>query len=332
MLFESCMSQLYSDTPVPDVFVTEYLPSMECTHVKVYLYCLFLSKHHKQAAAEELSKKLEMEPEKVKEALTCLENLGVISRRDHNSIVMVDLKEKEIRKLYRPKLTSSPEEAAFTSERNKKRNRVISAINNTFFQGVMSPSWYTDIDAWFDKYQFDEDVMYALFQHCYDHRGLAKQYLIKVADNWHSKEIRNSFDLDRYFMEYQKLKEVKTRILRKLKSGRNLTEDEEEYIEKWVMQFQYGLEIISLAFKEAVGRKNPFKSVHDILRAWYEKGLKTEEEVQAYLATRNQPRSDTRGAAKATSVPQHGNFEQRKYDKEYFDKLYSVYDEDQENR
>ena len=43
----------------------------------------------------------------------------------------------------------------------------------------MSPSWYTDIDAWFDKYGFEEDVMYALFKHCYDYRGLSRQYITR---------------------------------------------------------------------------------------------------------------------------------------------------------
>ena len=31
----------------------------------------------------------------------------------------------------------------------------IEAINNMFFQGIMSPSWYSDIDLWFKKYEFD---------------------------------------------------------------------------------------------------------------------------------------------------------------------------------
>jgi len=43
----------------------------------------------------------------------------------------------------------------------------------------MSPSWYTDIDAWFDRYKFDEDVMLALFQYCFDHKGLIKPYIEK---------------------------------------------------------------------------------------------------------------------------------------------------------
>lgn len=324
MLFESNMSILYSDTQLPDIFITEYMPSMDCDFVKVYIYCLFLGKHNKQAAADDISKKLDMEPDRVKEALTYLESVGIIIRKN-NRIVIADLKEKEIRKLYRPKLTSTPEEAAQNAERNKKRNSTISAINNAFFQGIMSPSWYTDIDAWFDKYKFEDDVMYALFQHCYDHRGMTKQYIMKVADNWSNKSIKNSFDLDKYFIEYQKLKELKSRIAKRLKTGRNLTEDEEEYIEKWALQFQFGMDVIDLAFKESVGKRNPFRFVDAILVGWHEKGLNSVDDVKAHITARSVQKPS--GKKGDDNIPQRSNFDQRKYDKEYFDKIYNAYDE-----
>lgn len=318
MFFEAYKSILYSDTLVPDIFISEYLPSMNCEHVKVYIYCLFLGKHNKQASTEELSKKLDLDEAKVKEALTMLEVMGLITRKD-KGIVLVDLKEKEIRKMYRLKTTSTPEEAAMSSERNKRRNAIISAINNCFFQGVMSPSWYTDIDAWFDKYSFEEDVMYALFQHCYDHRGLSKNYILKVADNWHNKGICNSFDLDRYFMEYQKCRDIRLLIIKKLKLSRNLTEYEEELIEKWVVEYAFGFDVIELGLKKTTGKTNPnFKYIHAILAEWNGKGLKNVEEIIAYEKTR---KKSTKGS-KESAIPQRANFEQRQYDDSYYNSLY----------
>jgi len=320
MFFESYKSILYSDTLLPDIFITEYMPSMSPECVKVYIYCLFLSKYNKKATAEELSKKLELEVDKVKDAFTYLENLGIIVRKDR-SIQFVDLKEKEINKLYRRKTTSTPEEAALSTERNKKRNRIISAINNTFFQGVMAPSWYTDIDAWFDKYQFEEDVMYALFQHCYDHNGLSKQYITKVADNWYNKGIKNSFDLDKYFIEYQKLKDIKMKIVKKLKRKTPLTQYEEEYIEKWVMDFGYDFDVIELALKKTTAIPNPnFEYINKILTNWYESGLKNKEEIMAVESEKKS--TPGKNNSKQAVIPQHTNFEQRKYDKEYFENVF----------
>jgi DnaD/phage-associated family protein len=321
MYFESYKSILYSDTLVPDIFVTEYMPSMDCDFVKIYLYCLFLSKYNKQAATEELSKKLGIDISKVKDGLIYLEGIGVITRKE-NGIVITDLKEKEIKKMYRLKATSTPEEAALSSERNKKRNNIISAINNTFFQGLMSPSWYTDLDAWFDKYQFEEDVMYTLFKHCYDHNGLAKNYIMKVADNWHNKNIRNSFDLDRYFIEYQKLKDIRLKIVKKLKLARNLTEYEEEYIEKWVMDYKYDFDIIELSLKKTTSKTNPnFNYINSILASWNEKNLKTKEDIINYEKARRQ--SAPHKQQKEAAVPQRDNFDQRQYDDEYYNKFFS---------
>ncbi|MCX7841933.1 MAG: DnaD domain protein [Clostridia bacterium] len=321
MYFESYKSILYSDTLVPDIFISEYMPSMDGNCTKVYLYCLFLSKYNKKVSAEEIAKAIGIDASKVRDALIYLSNVGIISwKEDH--VLINDIKEKEIKKIYRLKTTSSPEEAVHSSERNKRRNCIITAINNNFFQGVMAPSWYTDIDAWFDRYRFDEDVMYALFQHCYNHKGLSKQYIVKVADSWSSKGIKNSFDLDAYSIEYQKFKEVKLKIVKKLKRKDFLTEYEDEYIEKWVMDYKYDFDIIDLALKKTTAISRPsFDYVNKILATWHEKGLRTKEDIIAYEREQKQ-NSPRQSKAPASSVPQHDNFQQRKYDDDFYNSFF----------
>lgn len=53
-----------------------------------------------------------------------------------------------------------------------------------YFQGIMGPSWYNDIDLWFRKYNFDEQVMIALFDYCYNRSALHKNYVQAVAEAW----------------------------------------------------------------------------------------------------------------------------------------------------
>lgn len=323
MLFESYKSILYSDTLVPDIFINEYLPSMDGDCVKIFIHCLFLSKYNKYATAKDLSKKLAIELSKVKDSLIFLESIGVISRKENSSsIILNDLKEREIKKIYRLKTTSTPEEAILSTERNKKRNATITAINNKFFQGIMPPSWYTDLDSWFDKYNFEEDVMFALFQYCYEHNGLSKNYIIKVADSWHSKKVRNSIDLDNYSMQYEKFKSIRGKIVKKLGLNRNLTEYENEYIQKWVEEYKYDFEIIEIALKKTPKKTNPsFEYLNAIIREWHENNLKTKEEISSFDNVR---KLETK-KYKVSEVPQHTNFNQRKYDKEYFENLYEEF-------
>ncbi len=329
MVFDTNLSILYSDSPVPDIFISEYMPSLESDFVKVYIYCTFLSKHKKNLSSPDIAKKLELQTARVKEALVKLEEIGLITRSTNENVLnMVDLKEKEIKKLYRPKTTSTPDEAALSSDRSKSRSKFISSINNAFFQGMMSPSWYMDIDAWFDKYQFEEDVMYALFRHCLDYKGLSRQYIMKVADNWHSKNIRNGFDLDKYSIEYQQLKDIRGKICKKLRKQGYLTEYEDAYVEKWVVEFGYDFEIIELALKRTTSAVNPsFEYINSILTDWHNKGYKTKDEILAAEGSKKtadalKKTADGKPAGRSNAAPQKGNFEQRKYEDEYFDKLF----------
>ncbi len=321
MFFESYKSILYSDTLVPDIFINEYMPSMDGDCVKIFVHCLFLSKYNKYASAKDLSRKLGIDLNKVKDSLIYLESIGVITRKENSSSITIsDLKEKEIKKIYRLKQTSTPEEAILSSERNKSRNAIIKSINNKFFQGVMPPSWYTDIDAWFDKYNFEDDVMFALFQYCYEHNGLSKNYIIKVADSWKSKNVHNSIDLDNYSLQYERFKSIRGKIVKKLGLGRNLTEYESEYVEKWVEKYKYDFEIIELALKKTPKKANPsFEYLNSIITDWYTNNLKSKDEILAYDNARKQ---SMKQQYKVSEIPQHSNFNQRKYDKGSFDNLF----------
>jgi DnaD/phage-associated family protein len=323
MFFEANKSIMYSDTLVPDIFINEYMPSMDGDYVKIYIHCLFLSKHNKFAAVKDLAKKLDIDINKVKDGLIYLESLGIITRKEtnSNSIVLLDIKEKEINKLYRLKATSTPEEAIHSSERNKKRNEIITVIKNKFFQGLMSPSWYTDIDSWFDRYQFEEDVMFALFQYCYDHNGLTKNYITKVAESWNNKGIKNSFDLDNYSMEYQNFKDIKSKIIKKLKLSRNLTEYEDKFVEKWISEYKFDFPLIELCLKKTTAKTNPnFNFLDSVITEWNSKGLKTEEEILTYEKSKRQ--NYTKADYKQRAIPQHSNFEQREYDENYYNSFY----------
>jgi DnaD/phage-associated family protein len=322
MFYETNTSVLYSDTLIPDVFISDYLPSLDGDSVKIYIFIQYLGKHNKSANLTEISKTLSIEIERVKDSLQLLENYGIIEKKDKKTL-LVDLKEKEIKKLFRRKTTSLPEEAIENSEKNKRRNATVYAINEKFFQGLMSPTWYTDIDTWFERYKFDEDVMYTLFQHCFDHRGFSKNYIEKVAENWFNKNIKTSLDLDTYYIENQKLREIRNKIAKKLKLGRMLTEYEEELVENWYSNYNYEFDIIEIVLKRTTGKTSPnFNYINSVLTDWNSKGLKTKEEIMEYTKILQSKTSNENRRVADSKVPQYANFEQREYSEEYYEKFY----------
>ena len=71
-------SMLFSSTEIPDVFFTEYMSQANGDFIKVYLCLLFLSKYDKDINLNDLSKKLDIPLQKIKESLVYWEAQGVL--------------------------------------------------------------------------------------------------------------------------------------------------------------------------------------------------------------------------------------------------------------
>lgn len=324
MYFEDFKSLLYSDTLVSDIFISQYMPSMDSTCVKVYIYMLFLCKHNKKVTSDELAKTLNLSMDEVKSALTSLDNLEVITWVE-DKIQLSDLKEAEIQRMYKLKAVSTPEQANANFEKNKSRNNTLAAINSKFFQGLMAPNWYLTIDNWFTIYKFDEDVMYTLFKYCHDNNTFHKSYIEAVATNWHRRGIQNFFDLEKYFEDMSQVRGIKGTIIKKLRLRRALTEYESEYVERWVIDYKYGFDVIEIALKKTVGKTNPdFKFLNSVLTRWHDLGLVTAEEILGYEnSIKTQPQAGQSTQKAKPKQSQRDNFEQREYDDEYFENFFT---------
>ncbi len=327
MYFEDNKSLLYSDTAVSDIFISQYMPSMDSTCIKVYLYLLFLCKHNKKATTDELSKTLNLSLDELKAALTSLDNLEVISWVE-DKIKLIDLKEAETNRIYRLKAVSTPEQANENFEKNKNRNNTLSAINSKFFQGLMPPNWYLTIDNWFSIYKFEPDVMYTLFKYCHDNNTFHKGYIEAVASNWHRRGIQNFFDLEKYFEEMSQVRGIKGTIIKKLRLRRALTEYENEFVEKWVIEYKYDMDVIELALKKTVGKTNPdFKYLNNVLTKWHDLGLLNAQEIMGYEASLKAQYQNAQNAQSAQKngkkESQRDNFEQRTYNEDYYNNFFT---------
>ena len=265
----------------------------------------------------DLSKKLSLPLKTILDASKYWEDVGAITKKASGYIVN-SLQEVELHKLYSPRLTSSPEELKNTAK-NQYRAKAIENINNEFFQGVMSPSWYSDIDLWFKKYAFDEQVMIALFRYCFNRSALHRNYIQTVADAWSKSNIKTFNDLDIYYEKQEKLNIIKKSISKKLGFSRPLTQYEEGYIEKWVVDFGYPLEIIEIALKKTTSKSNPnFDYLDKLLTDWYDRGFTTSQQIQEFMTQMKQKSKEIKELEKKSG---YQNYEQRKYDN--LDNLYA---------
>lgn len=307
-LTQSDLPLLFSETVIPDIFFAEYLSQMPATSVKVYLYIIFLSKYEKDAKLNDLSKNLALPLKDINDAFTYLEENGFIIRKE-NGFIISNLQEQTLNKLYKPNLTMSPEKVADIAK-NKARAKIIEHINNTYFSGIMGPSWYNNIDIWLTKYNFDDQVLISLFDYCFRRSALNMKYVQTVAEAWGSNKIQTWEDLDSYYQKQDALVKIKKTIAKKL-GKQTLTQYEEAYIEKWLLDYGYNLNIIEIALKRSVYKSNPtFEYFNNIITNWHERGLKTPDEVYAFIEQREKQRKDTKQLEKQVNK---ASYEQRQY-------------------
>ena len=304
------LSLLFSNTDIPDIFFTEYLSQANGDFVKIYLYLLFLSKYDKDVKINDLSKKLDLPLKTIQDGIKYWEDLSVITKKN-TGYIFNNLQEIELHKLYKPKVSLSAEAIKQTAQ-NQYRAKAIENINNEFFQGIMSPSWYSDIDLWFKKYSFDEEVMIALFRYCFNRSALHRNYIQTVADDWHKNNIKTFNDLDMYYEKQEKLVKLCKTICKKLGYTRMLTQYEAAYVEKWSIDYGFSLDIIEIALKKTTSKSNPnFDYLDKLLTDWHDRGLKTADDINAFLLEMKQKNKDVKTLEKKSG---YNNYDQRKYD------------------
>ncbi len=302
-------SIMFSTTEIPDIFLSNNIGSVPGDYLKIYLYLVYLSKYNMDININDLSKKLALSINVMNEGMKYLEKEGFILRKP-TGFVVVDLQEKALHDLYILKMQSSQEKIAQNSK-NKQRIKLMEYLNNTYFQGIMGPTWYTDIDTWMDKYGFDEQVMINLFDYCYSKSALHKNYVQVVAESWGLNKVKNLDDLENYYREQEKLMKMKKDIAKKLGRRSGLTQYEEAYIETWINEYKYDMSIIEIALKQTTSRANAsFEYINNIIKDWNERNLRTPAQVSQFLEERKQKNKKTKEINKQVKKE---NFEQREY-------------------
>ena len=79
------------------------------------------------------------------------------------------------------------------------------------------------------------------------------------------------------------MKNIKKIIAKKLGKHSGLTQYEEAYIENWVLDFGYDMNVIEIALKRTTLKQNPtFDYINNIITDWHDRNLKTPDEVKKY--------------------------------------------------
>lgn len=299
------------DTQVPDLFILNYMSVLEAVDIRLYLYLLYYKKDSIDFDIPMLAKNVCASEQEVKLSIERLQTEELILKNS-SGFYITDLKEGEINKTYIPKM--EPKINRTQSELEKKRIAAAEAINESFFQGIMSLGWYTDIATLFKNYSFSGEVMIALFQYCQERKALNKKYVYAVAENWYHGGVKTFEQLEEFLEDYDEIQKIKQKIVKSLRLNRNLTKYEEQYVNTWIKDYHYTFEMIEEALKRTVSIASPSISyINGIIHNWYKKGYSTVEEIKEEKVAGNGNVGKEKENRRITKN-KYQNYEQRNYE------------------
>lgn len=177
----------------------------------------------------------------------------------------------------------------------------------------------------YESLSFPPELILYLYRYCISMNKTHLKYIERVAVNWNRDGIRTVEQAEMTSKQYKK--EYYT-IARALGFTRALADAEGNYVEKWLHQWHFSLEVVLEACRRTVLQtQNPsFPYIDRILESWHKSGVRSIEDIKkedaAFSASVQKP------AAAKKPVQQTGyrpapnrftSFEQHKYSRDEMD-------------
>ncbi len=127
------------------------------------------------------------------------------------------------------------------------------------------------------------DVILMAIEYCVSIDKVNARYIEKVCTTWADNGINTHELAEQYLnlLKQSRLNEMKVQKIFGIES-RNLIDSERNFINRWLNEFKFNVDIIKLAYEKTINAigKLAFPYINKILLSWYEKGYKTLEDVE----------------------------------------------------
>ena len=349
---------LYSDkntttTSVSNVFIDEYMSGANGEFVKIYLYLLRrLNAADAGFSLSEIADKFEHTEGDVKRALCYWERMQLL-RLDYDTnenLVGIQLKDALSKTDNPSPVTATAEtcsqdtksEASGSSDALNQSNVPAKksysaddikqfteqeAVTELVFiaeQYLGKTLTITDLNTifyFYDGLKLSVELIEYLIEYCVSNGHSSMHYIEKVAINWSANEYKT---VEQVKLANEQYNQTHFSIMKAMGiTKRSLVSSEIDYINKWVKDFGFSLEMIKAACEKTIVAINEpnFKYADKILSDWNTNHFTTLEQV-AKADSEHQKRKKTAPAIQKTvSTNKFNNFEQRSYDYDNLEKM-----------
>ena len=135
----------------------------------------------------------------------------------------------------------------------------------------------------YDNLGFGSDLTLQLIGFCAGAGKTGFRYIERVALDWHDRGIDTFDKAEAYIRHLEMLRSSEFQIAKMFGLGeRALSKKEKEYIEAWVDEMQFSMDMIEAAYEACVDTKGKmsFSYINGILKDWHQKGYKKPEDIQ----------------------------------------------------
>jgi len=303
-------------------FIDKYMPKASGQFVKVYLLGLrqcFTS--NPIDIVKDIAKILDMTQAEVTAAWFYWQQERVVSLPALKGgggfdveFEVIDSKNKKEEVIYtktRPVYTGSDIKKGVQD--NKLLHDLFESAQQILGKPLSTPETST-LYSFYDWLKLPIEVILLLINHCVgmDKKGMA--YIEAVAIEWHRKGINTHDKAEEYLRQIERNYSEIGKIQKKLGiSGRQITDSEKKYINKWMKDMSLTIEVIAYAGEITVANtgKVSFAYMDKMLQDWHQKGVKTAKQAEMVRqatkpATRNSgtsPVKQNKGVSTFTGKP-----------------------------
>lgn len=285
-------SHVQKSIPLPVDFINKYMINANATYVKVYLYGLLKCYEESEVTNAEIAEALDILETDVNKAWRYWKKVGLVHSEKKGSLVFdiipaedVILSKKEEKQEEAPK----EEKAASVSMKDISRSMEINpSIKETIttaeklLKKTLSQREITAIYNFMDWYGMSGEMVLVLLEYCINIDKTSFAYIEKVAASWNEQGINSLDGAVKVLNRQVKENKIQNRCKKMFGIDRALSGTEAKYISSWVFEYSMSESMIKAAYERTVNNtgKLSFPYMNTIIKAWFEKGIKTVSQIE----------------------------------------------------
>lgn len=328
-------------TCVPNVFIDRYMAQASGEYVKIYLYLLrCINGAKSELSISKMADKFEHTEKDIKRALRYWEKMNLLhleydQEEEISSICFLDSAAADHTKDSRGTEVPAEDSALVPSTDAPKNHqehehkeyspeeidsfRENDEVRTLFFVAekyMCHPLTMTDVQTilyWYDTLKFSTELIEYLIEYCVGKGHSATRYMDKVALSWAEQNIKTAEEAKQISSVHN---QAYYAIVKSLGiNNRNLVPYEMDFIEKWMKEYGFSLDIITEACKRTIQaiHQPSFEYTDTILHSWKDNKIHHLEDIAVLDANYKNTKPKKHSAAPKSTGSKFNNFSQRNY-------------------